>query len=151
MNGPSNQISQGMQNGHISHAIPSHRHPLHRLPVELVLEIIDCLNAEQFIRFAFAHYPFLQCYGLVPAMSTQRLSALVKRSRLLPTFLQLVRLPTETLLEIMRHLNPIDTMRFVLANYQHLAMRGIAPRLTRTTMWSLEQACLPDKMGGDEG
>lgn len=40
----------------------------------------------------------------------------------------------------MRHLRPIDIMRFVVANYQDLARQGIAPSLTPETIMQLRNA-----------
>lgn len=40
----------------------------------------------------------------------------------------------------MRHLKPIDIMRFVVANYQDLARQGIAPPLSPETVMQLRNA-----------
>ena len=115
-------------------------HPLYRLPIEIILEITDRLPLEDFISFAFAHYPLLRHHGLVPAMSVQELSLLHRRSRL-PSLFCLVPLPVELLLQTMRFLRPLDTMRFVFANYQHLAHSGIAPFLSADVIRALGTVC----------
>lgn len=115
-------------------------HPFHRLPLELILQMIDLLPAEAFINFAFAHYPLLHRHGLVPSLSTPELSHIVSRSRL-PRLFRLLPLPSELLLQTIRHLSPLDTMRFVLANYEDLVRSGIAPKLTAETVRSLRASC----------
>lgn len=115
-------------------------HPFYRFPLELIFHIIDLLPAEAFINFAFAHYPLLHRHRLVPSLSTPELSRMVSRSRL-PRLFRLVPLPSELLLQTIRHLSPMDTMRFVLANYEDLARSGIAPRLTAETVRSLQASC----------
>jgi hypothetical protein len=49
-------------------------------------------------------------------------------------------MPAEIMLHIMRHLKPIDIMRFVVANYQDLARQGIAPPLSPATVMQLRNA-----------
>lgn len=115
-------------------------HPLYRLPLDLILMITDHLDPETFISLAFATYPLLRHHGLAPAMSVQRLSQLVNRSRL-PFMFRLLPLPTELLLQTMRFLSPVDLIWFVVANYQHLAATGIAPPLTGDRIRTLRAAC----------
>lgn len=114
--------------------------PIYSLPMELILDITDRLPLQSFINFAFAHYPLLCRYGLVPAMSVSQLSQLIRQSRL-PSLFRLVPLPPELILQTLRFLSPRDTMNFVLANYKHMAVTGIAPPLTDATINSLRSAC----------
>lgn len=116
------------------------RHPIYRLPLDLILMITDRLTPEDFIHLAFANYPLLRHYGLVPAMSRIRIAQLVNQSQL-PSMFRLLPMPTELLLHTMRMLSPIDLMRFVLANYDDLVAQGIAPALTRETIQALTSAC----------
>lgn len=51
----------------------------------------------------------------------------------------------------MRHLKPIDIMRFVVANYQDLARQGIAPPLTPETVMQLRNAVRAGFLGGPAG
>lgn len=116
------------------------RHPIYRLPLDLILMITDRLSPEDFINLAFANYPLLRHYGLVPALPSQRLAELVNRSRLRAMF-KLLPLPTELLLQTMRLLSPVDMMLFVMANYDDLVAKGIAPALTQDRIRALRTAC----------
>ena len=89
--------------------------------------------------FAFANYPLLQAYSLAPALSGRRIHYLTTRP-LLPSWFQLLRVPTEITLQIMGHLGPSDIMAFVLANYQNLESQGIAPSMSDETIANLWQA-----------
>lgn len=109
-------------------ARPPH-HPFYALPAELILTIIDHLPPESFIAFAIANYPLVHRYGLAPALSPPRVRYITSRTQI-PRLFPLLRVPPEIMLEIVEYLNPMDTMRFVVANYQDLARQGIAPRLT---------------------
>lgn len=115
------------------------QHPFYSLPPELILDIIDLLPPEAFINFSFANYPLLHAYGLAPALSQPRVSYITSRTGL-PALFRLIDLPAEIMLHIMRNLKPIDIMRFVVANYQDLARRGIAPPLTDETIRQLRNA-----------
>lgn len=115
------------------------QHPFYSLPPELILDIIDLLPPEAFINFSFANYPLLHAHGLAPALSQPRISYITSRTGL-PTLFRLIELPAEIMLHIMRNLKPIDIMRFVVANYQDLARRGIAPPLTEETIQQLRNA-----------
>lgn len=95
-------------------------HPFYSLPAELVLDIIDYLPPEGFINFVFANYPLLVSYGLAPALSQPRITYITTQTQL-PALFPLLQTPAEINLQIMSHLRPLDTMRFVLANYQILA------------------------------
>jgi len=112
------------------------QHPIYRLPLDLILIITDRLTPEEFISLAFANYPLVRHYGLVPAMSVRQLAQLIDRSNLRSIF-RLIPLPTELLLQTMRKLHPIDLMRFVMANYGDLVGRGLAPQLTQETIRAL--------------
>lgn len=112
------------------------RHSIYRLPLDIVLMITDRLDPEEFISLAFANYPLVRHYGLVPAMSARNLAQLIDRSSLRSIF-RLLPLPTELLLQTMRKLHPIDLMRFVMANYGDLVRRGLAPQLTPETIQAL--------------
>lgn len=54
-------------------------------------------------------------------------------------------------LHIMRHLKPIDIMRFVVANYQDLARQGIAPPMTPETVMQLRNAVTAGFLGDRGG
>lgn len=114
-------------------------HPFYSLPSELILDIVDYLPAESFINFAFANYPLLHSYGLAPALSRPRVIYITTQTQI-PALFPLLRMPAEIMLHIMRHLKPIDIMRFVVANYQDLARQGIAPPLTAATVQQLKNA-----------
>jgi len=115
------------------------RHPFYLLPAELILNIIDLLPPDTFINFAFANYPLLHTHGLAPALSSPRVSYITTQTRL-PTLFPLLKIPAEITMYIMRHLSPIDTLRFVVANYQDLVRQGIAPVMTAETVKQLRRA-----------
>lgn len=114
-------------------------HPFYSLPSELILDIVDLLPPEAFINFVFANYPLLHSYGLAPALSRPRVVYITTQTRI-PAMFPLLRLPAEIMLHIMRHLKPIDMMRFAVANYQDLARQGIAPPLNEQTVQQLRTA-----------
>jgi len=118
---------------------PPPQHPFYSLPAELVLDIVDLLPPEAFINFAFANYPLLHAYGLAPALSRPRVVYITTQTQI-PALFPLLRMPAEIMLHIMRHLKPIDIMRFAVANYQDLAGQGIAPPLTTETVKQLRSA-----------
>ena len=76
-------------------------------------------------------------------MSIQELSRLIRKSQC-PSHFQLIPLPVELLLTMMRYLGPLDLMRFVLANYEDLVTHLIAPQLTEETVQVLQSACSDD-------
>ncbi|KJX94711.1 hypothetical protein TI39_contig4163g00005 [Zymoseptoria brevis] len=115
------------------------RHPFYTLPSELILDIVDMLPADGFINFAFANYPLLHSYGMAPALSRPRVVYITTQTQI-PALFPLLRIPPEIMLHIMRHLKPIDIMRFVVANYQDLARQGIAPPLSPATVMQLRNA-----------
>ncbi|SMR62757.1 unnamed protein product [Zymoseptoria tritici ST99CH_3D1] len=115
------------------------RHPFYTLPSELILDIVDLLPADGFINFAFANYPLLHSYGMAPALSRPRVVYITTQTQI-PALFPLLRMPPEIMLHIMRHLKPIDIMRFVVANYQDLARQGIAPPLSPATVMQLRNA-----------
>lgn len=115
------------------------QHPFYGLPAELILDIIDYLPPEAFINFAFANYPLLHRHGLAPALSQPRVRYITNQTQI-PNLFPLLRMPAEIMLCIMSNLNPIDTMRFVVANYQDLERQGIAPALTEETVVQLKAA-----------
>ncbi|SMQ54473.1 unnamed protein product [Zymoseptoria tritici ST99CH_3D7] len=115
------------------------RHPFYTLPSELILDIVDMLPADGFINFAFANYPLLHSYGMAPALSRPRVVYITTQTQI-PALFPLLRMPPEIMLHIMRHLKPIDIMRFVVANYQDLARQGIAPPLSPATVMQLRNA-----------
>lgn len=116
------------------------QHPIQDLPAELLLSIIDLLPLESFINFALATYPLLRTHGLAPALSLSRVGYITQAPDPGPRAPHLHALPTEIVLCIMDRLNPSDTMRFVVANYQDLARQGIAPALTQEIVGSLQRA-----------
>lgn len=118
---------------------PIPQHPFYTLPPELILDIVDLLDPEAFINFAFANYPLLASNGLAPALSPHRISYLVEQTQI-SRHLQLLPFPTEITLQILILMKPIDIMRYVMANYQELAMQGIAPALTVDTIQQLRVA-----------
>jgi hypothetical protein len=109
------------------------------LPSELFLDIVDYLPAEAFINFAFANYPLLHSNGLAPALSRPRIVYITTQTQI-PALFPLLRIPAEIVLHIMRHLKPIDIMRFVVANYQDLVGKGIASPLSPATVMQLRNA-----------
>ena len=113
--------------------------PFYTLPAELILDIVDFLPPESFINFAFANYPLLHTHGLAPALSRPRVSYITTQTQI-PALFPLLRMPAEITLHIMRHLKPLDIMRFAVANYQDLARQGIAPPLTAETVKQLRRA-----------
>ena len=115
------------------------RHPFFNLPPELILDIVELLQPEAFINFVFANYPLLHAYGLAPALSRSRIVYLTNQTQI-PALLPLRALPPEIMLQVLRRLKPIDTMRFAVANYQRLAEQGIAPPLSSQTMQQLRNA-----------
>ena len=115
------------------------RHPFFNLPPELILDIVELLQPEAFINFVFANYPLLHAYGLAPALSRSRIVYLTSPTQI-PALLPLRALPPEIMLQVLRRLKPIDTMRFAVANYQRLAEQGIAPPLSSQTMQQLRNA-----------
>ncbi|KAK4580210.1 hypothetical protein LTR86_000413 [Recurvomyces mirabilis] len=117
----------------------SARHPFFNLPPELILDIVELLQPEAFINFVFANYPLLHAYGLAPALSRSRIVYLTNQTQI-PALLPLRALPPEIMLQVLRRLKPIDTMRFAVANYQRLAEQGIAPPLSLQTMHQLRNA-----------
>ncbi|KAK3670943.1 hypothetical protein LTR78_009221 [Recurvomyces mirabilis] len=117
----------------------SARHPFFNLPPELILDIVELLQPEAFINFDFANYPLLHAYGLAPALSRSRIVYLTNQTQI-PALLPLRALPPEIMLQVLRRLKPIDTMRFAVANYQRLAEQGIAPPLSLQTMHQLRNA-----------
>ncbi len=119
------------------------RHPFYTLPAELIFDIIDLLPPEAFINFAFANYPLLHTHGLAPALSKPRVDYITTQTQI-PLLFPLLKVPAELKLHIMRKLNPLDVMRFVVANYQDLARQGIAPQLTAQTIGQLKSAVSAD-------
>jgi hypothetical protein len=118
---------------------PGPLHPFYSLPAELILDIVDLLPPESFINFAFANYPLLHSYGLAPALSRPRVVYITTQTSI-PALFPLLRLPPEIMLHVMRHLKPIDIMRFAVANYQDLERQGIAPPLSAETVQHLRTA-----------
>lgn len=114
-------------------------HPFYTLPHELILDIIDLLPPDSFINFVFANYPLLRLHGLAPALSSARVSYLVRQTRI-PTHFQLLPFPPELNLQVLRYFRPLDLMNFVMANYQHMAAQGIAPPLTAVTIQQLRRS-----------
>jgi len=121
-------------------------HPFHTLPVELFLDIVDLLTPEAFINFVFADYPLLRSYGLAPALSSARVAHLIRQTRM-PTLFQLLPFPAEITLKVLSHFRPIELMNFVMANYQHMALQGIAPTLTPETIQQLRRSVHSDICG----
>ena len=124
---------------------PVPRNPFYTLPAELVLDIVDLLPSDALINFIFAIYPLLRSHGLAPTLSAARLAYLVRQTRTPTHFqhFQLLPFPTEITLQVLSHVRPNDLMNFVLANYQHMAFLGIAPRLTPITIQQLRRAVQP--------
>ncbi|KAK6424109.1 hypothetical protein LTR95_016444 [Oleoguttula sp. CCFEE 5521] len=104
------------------------RHPFYAMPSELIFDIVDLLPPEAFINLAFANYPLLSANGLAPALSRPRVAYITTNTRL-PALFPLIRMPAEITLQIMRHLRPLDVMRFVVANYQDLARQEMIAQL----------------------
>lgn len=138
----SDPTESGSSDGRPTTATPTARrprHPFYSLPSELILDIVDLLPADGFINFAFANYPLLHSYGMAPALSRPRVVYITTQTQI-PALFPLLRMPPEIMLHIMRHLKPIDIMRFVVANYQDLARQGIAPPLSPATVMQLRNA-----------
>ena len=109
---------------------PTDRHGFYVLPSEMVLEILSYLGPTDFVNFVFSNYDLLCHHGLAPRLSVKRLAALLAQDlspgeRRTP----LHRLPTELLIYTMSKMSAVTTASFVLAQYQHLRSRGIAPPL----------------------
>ncbi|KAF1353447.1 hypothetical protein BDV97DRAFT_367053 [Delphinella strobiligena] len=117
-------------------------HPFYTLPAELVLDIVDLLPPDAFINFVFANYPLLRAYGLAPALSSARISYLVRQTRI-PAHFRLLPFPSEINLQILSYVRPVDLLSFVMANYQNMASQGIAPPLTPETIQQLRRAVHP--------
>lgn len=117
-------------------------HPFYTLPTELIFEIIGLLPPDAFINFAFANYPLLLTYGLAPSLTPDRFSYLVRQTRITNHF-QLLPFPSEVIMQILSRLRPIDLLNFVMANYQTMAARGIAPALTPETIQQLRRSITP--------
>lgn len=122
-------------------------HPFYSLPPELILDIVDLLPPESFINFAFANYPLFHANGLAPALSRLRVVYLTTQTRI-PELFPLLRLPPEIMLHVIRHLRPIDVMRFAVANYQDLARQGIAPPLSARMVEGLRRAVGKGRLRG---
>ncbi|TKA69709.1 hypothetical protein B0A49_04555 [Cryomyces minteri] len=141
---------------------PRPQHPFYSLPTELILEIVDHLPHEDSIAFAFANYPLFLHFGLAPPLTRNATAHLINRSLVHPrnprtpfigTSLArhspVLPLPAELLLQVLRFLErPIDTMRFVVANYHDLALHGIAPPLDKKTRMVLRTAVF---LGTEDG
>lgn len=117
-------------------------HAFYTLPPELLLSIVDFLPPDAFVNFVFAIYPLLRSYGLAPALSSTRLGHLVRQTRI-PIHFQLLPFPPEITLQVLTHVRPFDLVNFVMANYQHMTLLGIAPRLTPVTIHQLRRAVHP--------
>jgi len=88
-------------------------HLFYMLPAELLVHIIEMLPPEVFVNFALATYPLLLAHGLVPPLCATRIAGLKAGSlRLLDS----LPLPPELGLQILGLLEPIDIMRFAIAN-----------------------------------
>lgn len=116
------------------------QHPLLRLPAELIADIIDYLPQEAFINFVFADYTTLRAVGLAPVLSRRRLIYITTQMHSPALFCPLLTVPPELMLHIMRHLRPMDVMRFVIANYRELSRQGIAPPVMGEIKMELEKA-----------
>ncbi|KAH9845268.1 hypothetical protein Tdes44962_MAKER01278 [Teratosphaeria destructans] len=124
------------------------QHPFYSLPAELIFDIVDLLPPEAFINFVFANYPLLHSYGLAPALSPPRVVYITTQTKI-PALFPLLSIPPEIMLHVMRHLKPIDMMRFAVANYQDLVHQGIAPPLSEETRRQLRNAVNRQRFGPD--
>lgn len=109
--------------------------PIYSLPPELMLSILDMLSVVEFSRFTVAAFHLMRRHGIAPALTTERVVTLLSPPLpgQIPASGGMLRgLPTELVLALMEELNATDTVSFLLANYQLLRDRDIAP-------WPLRQ------------
>lgn len=112
------------------------------LPTELILEILSYLAPDAFISFGFANYHLLIRHSLAPLLSQRTMTRLrqqavvVSRNRSAGP----MPVPSEVYLQILRNLEPVDALNYVMANYLQLARQGIAPPLSQDTLRRLNRA-----------
>lgn len=116
------------------------RPSLRTLPVELLLDIISYLRPDAFFAFAFAHYHLLLMHKLAPLLSSRTLRRLRIRATTPTLYQASFFLPAEVFMQILRCLDPVDLLNYVMANYLQLRNRGIAPRLDEEILTRLERA-----------
>ena len=118
---------------------PAPIHPFYTLPSEIIRDIVDLLEPEALISFAFADYHLMVSKGLAPVLSTDRIIRLAETTQT-RVYVQVLPFPAELILHVLSLLCPIDMMRFAIANYQDLVRQGIAPVLTADMLLQLQLA-----------
>jgi hypothetical protein len=90
----------------------------HRLPAELILDVVQYLHSDHFVRFALAYYPLLQLHGLAPPLSAETYRRVVLqaplqgRNRIPPRW----RLPFELTEQILQYLAPAERLNMLFSH-----------------------------------
>lgn len=104
--------------------------PIYSLPPELMLSILNMLSVVDFSSFTIAAFHLMRRHGIAQAFTTERVVILLSAppsGQLAASGGMLRNLPTELVLALMQELNATDSTSFLLANYQLLRDRNIAP------------------------
>ncbi|CAD0024773.1 unnamed protein product [Aureobasidium pullulans] len=111
------------------------------LPTELILEIMSYLAPDALLSFGFANYHLLVRHSMAPLLSPCTMIRLVHQAAVPRTRTTgQLSVPTEVNLQILRHLGPVDSLNYAMANYLILAQQGIAPSLSSETLRRLNRA-----------
>ncbi|CAD0012270.1 unnamed protein product [Aureobasidium pullulans] len=111
------------------------------LPTELILEIMSYLAPDALLSFGFANYHLLVRHSMAPLLSSCTMIRLVHQAAVPRTRTTgQLSVPTEVNLQILRHLGPVDSLNYAMANYLILAQQGIAPSLSSETLRRLNRA-----------
>ncbi|THW75251.1 hypothetical protein D6D19_04184 [Aureobasidium pullulans] len=111
------------------------------LPTELILEIMSYLAPDALLSFGFANYHLLVRHPMAPLLSSCTMIRLVHQAAVPRTRTTgQLSVPTEVNLQILRHLGPVDSLNYAMANYLILAQQGIAPSLSSETLRRLNRA-----------
>ncbi|THY28946.1 hypothetical protein D6D01_03723 [Aureobasidium pullulans] len=111
------------------------------LPTELILEIMSYLSPDALLSFGFANYHLLVRHSMAPLLSSCTMTRLVHQAAVPRTRTTgQLSVPTEVNLQILRHLGPVDSLNYAMANYLILAQQGIAPSLSTETLRRLNRA-----------
>ncbi|KAF2640601.1 hypothetical protein P280DRAFT_322561 [Massarina eburnea CBS 473.64] len=106
------------------------------LPAELLLQIIEQLSIQDFVRLALVYYPLLRRHNLVPPMTRSTFESLLKSHKTFEQRLQMLRLndsrttdgsayrrsmplvnlPNELKFEILSYLAPAEVMAWLLSD-----------------------------------
>jgi hypothetical protein len=112
---------------------------LYRLPRELLDQILQDLDMEDYISFVFADYFAARGLSLAPSVTPRTFFQLLVPPTRQGTFQQM-NIPTELTAMILRHLPRHDLIALVLADYDNLHSIGIAPPLTAVTLTRMKMA-----------